>query len=411
MVTAIVSPEDVAATVGTRTTRQTSLRTRGAPRSRYLAVASAGGVVNDTAPEASAVASATGSQRSRAAHLEVDGLTGDRGPVRGGDRAAERHRLAGRRAVVVPATVTAAGTGGGGVGVAVGVGVGSTVGVAVGGALDVGVLVGAVVGAFVGVRVGVAVGVGVGVGVFVGVVVGAAGGLGVPVGGDGECRGAASGVRSASGAGAPSTSWTARWTGSGRWFVYAAAATPLDRPTATTIAVPPVPSRRTPRRSGLTLPREVRAARNAATYRSSPASSLGVPGARRARTRSSSPAVSRQARSSLTTSYGSDPRVAGQRPERPVHRDAHRARLLADQVGHLLHVQSGDDAEHHHLGLGRRQRADQVQRPRRGIPLDDVLLGAGRRPGARPPRPGRRPGPPAARPRPEPASTARCRAT
>ena len=78
VVTAIVSSADVAATVGTRTTRQTSLRTRGAPRSRYLAVAAAGGVVNDTAPEASAVASATGSQRSGAAHLEVDGLTGDR---------------------------------------------------------------------------------------------------------------------------------------------------------------------------------------------------------------------------------------------------------------------------------------------------------------------------------------------
>ena len=94
-----------------------------------------------------------------------------------------------------------------------------------------------------------------------------------------RCRSfAADGAVSDSGAGAPSTSCTTRWTGSGRLRVYAAAATPLDRPTAMTTAVPPAPSRRIPRRRATTVPVRPCAARNAATYRSSPASSLGRPG-------------------------------------------------------------------------------------------------------------------------------------
>ena len=85
-----------------------------------------------------------------------------------------------------------------------------------------------------------------------------------------------------------------------------------------TIAVPPVPSRRTPRRSGLTLPREVRAARKAATYRSSSASSLGVPGARRARTSSSSVPVVQVVRSA----HHSPPRTDRTRGSRDSDRSA-----------------------------------------------------------------------------------------
>ena len=102
------------------------------------------------------------------------------------------------------------------------------------------------------------------------------------------------------GAGAPITLWAICCTGSGRCPVYAAAM-PLLRATVTTTAVPPAPSRPIVRRgSERTFDAEPRASRNAATYCCSSASSSAVPGARSARTRSSSAQRARSSCSFIT---------------------------------------------------------------------------------------------------------------
>ena len=104
-------------------------------------------------------------------------------------------------------------------------------------------------------------------------------------------------ARPGAGAGAPITLWAICCTGSGRCPVYAAAM-PLLRATVTTTAVPPAPSRPIVRRgSERTVDVGAPASRNAATYCCSSASSAAVPGARRARTRSSS---AQRARSSCS---------------------------------------------------------------------------------------------------------------
>ena len=138
--------------------------------------------------------------------------------------------------------------------------------------------------------------------------------------------------------------------------MYAAAATPLVSPTVTMTAVPPAPNRR---RRGRELTFRGRTARRGKPRRTAP----------RRRARSAWPG--RAARGRVAVARGqvvgpghhspprtaSDPRVAGQRPQRPVHRDPYGARLLADQLGHRLHVQPGDHAQHHQLGLRRGQGA------------------------------------------------------